>query len=30
MTEPVNTADMATDVEKMVAVAVNALEDIKA
>jgi ribosome-associated protein len=30
MTEPLNTADMATDVEKMVAVAVNALEDIKA
>ena len=30
MTEPLNTADMAADVEKMVAVAVNALEDIKA
>ena len=30
MTEPLNTAAMATDVEKMVAVAVNALEDIKA
>ena len=30
MTEPLNAADMATDVEKMVAVAVNALEDIKA
>ena len=30
MSEPLNTADMATDVEKMVAVAVNALEDIKA